>query len=615
MWLMFLSLATAALWVNLLGAGIAAHRFLRDYAVARAAGPLAACLVCFGLEQVAGWGPRPFLLPVTTAASLVLVWRNRGLIRRYLAVEVVFAVAFLLCLAWRFVFPDIGPEGDGMPSLALIEGCMRGGRLPAPDLWMVPLKATASSGLPPYAAGLLARILGVGPGVAYHLSACALAGLVAVLFDATTRRLCSWRPGRVVVLLCLLLGGMGAFLAGGGIAANPVDPLWRILADGAYGPGAWGFLMLSLACAIMSGGEGPGGPADAVLGATVPLALLSSAWIFPFQFLLVGGWYLHRASRGGLSSWIPAMAGVCVAAGLSFPYLLAFSQGTFANRVSFHWIGGAEGLPGPGWWITFWPAAGVLGLALLFRPRRPADLFFSAAWILLLAAAALLYNQDGTGGANPRVVTARIWWPWVYAGVVATLGASGLGSGSRVRRLATLALLAPTLVGARDLVRELETRPRLSMGRLTGDNWIVRDIAVQEMVSVLSRLPDGVAIESDVGPEHTESPAVTLFSAKQSFIGWPAVENRMRGADAGADRRAALVQGFYLGTLPDPRGWLLSNSVRYVVWLPRDCVKGRATLPGMRALLAPYYFWHPVYKGDEGLEVGFFERSDLALGR
>ena len=45
--LVFLSLAIAALWINLVGAGLVAWRFLQDYALARVTGLLAFCLVSF----------------------------------------------------------------------------------------------------------------------------------------------------------------------------------------------------------------------------------------------------------------------------------------------------------------------------------------------------------------------------------------------------------------------------------------------------------------------------------------------------------------------------------------------------------------------------------------
>ena len=45
--LLFLGLAVGLLWINLLGVGLAAWRLIGDYAVARIAGILTACLAAF----------------------------------------------------------------------------------------------------------------------------------------------------------------------------------------------------------------------------------------------------------------------------------------------------------------------------------------------------------------------------------------------------------------------------------------------------------------------------------------------------------------------------------------------------------------------------------------
>jgi hypothetical protein len=67
--LVYLSLAIAALWINLLGVGLAARRLVGDYVLARVAGVLVVCLVCFFLEHFVGFGVRPPVLPFTTAVG------------------------------------------------------------------------------------------------------------------------------------------------------------------------------------------------------------------------------------------------------------------------------------------------------------------------------------------------------------------------------------------------------------------------------------------------------------------------------------------------------------------------------------------------------------------
>jgi hypothetical protein len=191
--LVFLSLVLAALWINLVGAGLAASAIVGDYVIARFAGLVAACLLGFFLEHFAGWGPHPPLLPLTTGLSLLLIWRRRATLRANWPHEALFGAGFLYCFAWRYTFPDIDFTGEKMPNLAMIGAYMRGTRLPAPDLWLPPFRLNFYYSFQHYGASLLGRLLDVGPGVSYHLAYCTLVGMIVVLTASTVSRFCA-RP-------------------------------------------------------------------------------------------------------------------------------------------------------------------------------------------------------------------------------------------------------------------------------------------------------------------------------------------------------------------------------------------------------------------------------------
>ena len=342
--LVFLSLAMAALWINLLGAGLVANRFVDDYSVARVAGVVALCLGCFCLEHFFGFGPHLRLLPFTSAASIWIIWRSRRLVRANLSREVVFAAGFFYCLLWRFTFPNIDYSEDKMPNFGLIESYMRGTRLPGPDLWMSPFPANCYYSFQHYCAALLGRLIGVGPGVSYHLAFCVMVGFMALLMCSCIARLCPWRPGRWLVVVSLFFGGCGIagvvhFLVkeayildvvrfvGGSIVHNqltplghrvsawmatpgleprdlPMEPFSYYLTKGDFHPPLAGFLLLALAAALIASQEsGASGRRrwvnHALLSATMPVALISNAWIVPLQCLLVGGVVcLLRRARG-----------------------------------------------------------------------------------------------------------------------------------------------------------------------------------------------------------------------------------------------------------------------------------------------------------------------------
>ncbi len=661
--LVFLSLAIAGLWINLLGAGLAARRFIGDYAIARAASVLVICLACFCLEYFGGWGPHLPLLPLTTAVSLWLIWRHRALVRENWAVEAVFGLGFFYCLAWRYAFPDIDFSEDKMPNYALIEAYMRGTRLPPPDLWLSPFRANYYYSFQHYGAALIGRLFGLGPGVSYHLAFCTLVGFMTLLMGACIGRLCRWPPGRWVAMVSLLVGGSGvvAFVhmlvvqpysldivrfLGGSIVHNnltplghrvsemmttpgveprdlPMEPLSYFLTKGDFHPPLSGFLLLAFAVALIAvledtpDGRGRG-VYHALLAATVPLALVSNAWILPLQCLLVGGWFVFCAVRGERGWLAAAVVGAALATALEYPFLLQFTQQSIGSNASIGLTAPGDHTPLLGWLLMFWPVLGIIVLGAFNRDRRPLALFLVAVWGVALVATEFLYNHDLYGASYVRFNSTLKWWQWVYAGIVVTLGSLNLGSKSRVCRYGTVLLLLPTLAFAYDLGTQYANAYResaakkadSSIGHLSGSMWIARDPVIRDIIVDLSSRPDGVTLESGLAMENTESPAVTLFSGKQSFLGWPWLEDALRGPFLEVRQRFDQVNAFYAGTLADPLGWLLHNNVTYILWLPRDNGNENARFLPLFERIKARYYWHHMYGNDKDFAVGFWERID-----
>ena len=656
--LVFLSLAIAGLWINLVGAGMAARRFVSNYAIARMTGVLAVCMVCFCLEHYVGFGPRPPLLPLTTALSLWLIWRARAVLRENWGMEVLFAAGFLYCLLWRYTFPDIDASEDKMPNFGLIESYMRGTQLPPPDLWLSPFRANCYYSFQHYGASLLGRLLGLGPGISYHLAFCTMVGFLTLLAGSCIAALCTWTPGRWVGVLSLLLGGSGAAVAahvflkeayvldivrfvGGSMVQSelsplgrqvaawmttpglaprdlPMEPLSYFLIKGDFHPPLAGFLLLAFAAALIAAQEtGAAGRQralnHALLAATLPIALISNAWILPLQFLLVGGWFLFAAVRKQKGYLAPALAGLAAATALEYPFLLQFTQQAIGSNAAIGLTGSADHTPWLGWLIIFWPVLGILVLGPFNRERRPLALFLVAVWTAALIGTEFLYNHDIYGAQWSRFNSTLKWWPWVYAGIVVTLGALNLGSRSRVCRYGTLALLVPNLAFAFDLGRQYTGAyegSKASVGHLSGAMWIERDDVIRDMIVELSLRPDGVTLETGLAMRNTESPAVTLFAGKQSFLGWPWLEEAWRGSYLEIDQRYVQMNALYAGTLQDPLSWLLHNNVRYILWLPRDNADKNARFAPLREQIKPRYYWHHMYGNDGDFAVGFWERSD-----
>jgi Uncharacterized membrane protein (DUF2298) len=661
--LVFLGLAIAGLWINLLGAGLAARRFVGDYAAARAASVLAICLVCFCLEYFWGWGPRLPFLPLTAALSIWLIWRDRAVVRENWGMEALFAVGFFYCLLWRYTFPDIDFSEDKMPNFGLIESYMRGTRLPPPDLWMSPYRANSYYSFQHYGAALLGRLFGIGPGVSYHLAFCTLVGFMTLLMGSCIVKFCSWPVGRWVAMLSLLLGGCGIAVfvhllvkepytldivrfLGGSIVHNdltplghsvsammttpgveprdlPMEPLSYFLTKGDFHPPLFGFFLLALAAALIAALEtGAPGPRRAVLqallAATVPITLVSNAWTLPLQCLLAGGWFVYAVIQHEKGCIAAGLAGAAVAAALEYPFLLQFSQQSISRNASIGMTAAIDHTPLLGWLLVFWPVLGILILAPFNRERRPLAVFFVVIWAVALVATEFLYNHDLYGASYIRFNSALKWWQWVYAGIIVTLGSLNLGSKSRACRYGTLILLVPTLSFAYDLGVQFSNAYKDSVakkadsaiGHLSGAMWIERDPVIRDLIVVLSNRPDGITLESGLAMENTESPAVTLFSNKQSFLGWPWLEEVWRDPFLDVNQRFVQIGQFYDGTLPDRLAWLLHNDVKYILWLPRDNGNNNARFRPLSEQIKSRYFWHHMYGDDKEFAIGFWERID-----
>ena len=295
-----------------------------------------------------------------------------------------------------------------------------------------------------------------------------MVGFLTLLAGRCFAAFCAWTPGRWVGVLSLLFGGSGAALAahvllksayvldivrfiGGSIVHDeltplgqrvaawmtspgiaprdlPMEPLSYFLIKGDFHPPLSGFLLLAFAAALIAVQEtGASGRQRALhyalLAATLPLALISNAWILPLQLLLVGGWFLFDALRGAKGYLAPALVGLAAATALEYPFLLQFTQQAIGNNAAIGVTGSADHTPWLGWLITFWPVLGILILGPLNRERRPLALFLVAVWTVALVATECLYNHDIYGAQWSRFNSTLKWWPWVYAGIVVTLGA------------------------------------------------------------------------------------------------------------------------------------------------------------------------------------------------
>ncbi len=662
MTLVFLSLIVLALWVNLVGAALALWPAVKNYAVARIAGVLVAGLVLFCLEHFVALGARPPVLPFTLALSGWLMWRHREVLRANWQVELMFAVGFFYCFAWRCGFPDIDMVAERIPDLVFIQDYMAGGRLPATDRWLPPYDVSFYYGYQHYGAGMLGRALGIGSGLTYQFAYCVMVGLVTCAAGSAARALCAWKPAPWLVILAVMVGGNGVIVTLPAMMENsppifqssrflgfhvaehewsllgrwlgwtfnspitpaalefPMDTFSYAVFVGEYHPPLMGFLLLVYALLLLavieSGATGaPRAWLHALLGATIPMSLIGNVWVAPLQIMLVGGWCMYRACLREKDHWWACIVGGLVATGLAYPHLIAFTSQPIHGHAGLKPTAMLERTPLGQWILMFWPVLGLLVLSIWTGRKQKFALYLVAGWSFLLLFTELVFNDDGFGGTWNRYNSTLKWWPWVYAGITVTVGANNLASANRICRWGSVALLLVMSSFGYKLTRYFVDTGKPSAFRLEGTQWLRQNPPLNELIRILSTRPDGIALESNPVRGNSDHSVVSVFSEKACYLGWAHHEEMLwRGGIPDVAKRMAETTAFYTDKMEDPAEWLTRNDIRYVLWLQRDNIEGNRHFRSLREKIRKDYAWTPVLQEGDGWSIGFWERKTRRRG-
>jgi hypothetical protein len=208
---LFNLLVAALILLNVTGLTLLVKPLTRlPYGLAQAAACLGGCLGFFFVEHYIGLGRMGWMLPLGSAASAWLAWRGRAALRANFGANAWLLTGFFYCLAWRYLFPNIDASTERMADLSFVADYWLGTRLPPPDLWFPPYTLNHYYSLQHYAAGLLGRLAGLGPGMSYHMAYCLLTGLTMSAAYEAVRLLCARRWAQALVLAVFLAGGTGA---------------------------------------------------------------------------------------------------------------------------------------------------------------------------------------------------------------------------------------------------------------------------------------------------------------------------------------------------------------------------------------------------------------------
>ena len=102
---------------------------------------------------------------------------------------------------------------------------------------------------------------------------------------------------------------------------------------------------------------------------------------------------------------------------------------------------------------------------------------------------------------------------------------------------------------------------------------------------------------------------MALFSAQPSLIGWWATQSIWRGGSEVIERRADESRRLFAGTLEDPRSWLETHRVDYILFTREDATTSGARFQALSESLAGDYEFRAFgYVG--AVPIGLWQRRE-----
>jgi uncharacterized membrane protein len=659
----------ALLLINLLGLALIAGLWLRNAWLALTAGPWLFCSLGFFMEGFHGFGPLGWILPITTAASVVLALEVTGGMnylsaldkrwkieewKRELSPRVnplpygVFLSLFCYTMLWRYTFPDLDGSSEKLPDLAYICSYFPGETIPVHDVWLYPFLSTHYYSFQYYAAALLGRILGTGPGAAYNVSFCvliSLAGTAAIgaICQATRK---PWI--RTLVSAAWIFGGSGVTLIIHLVSSNPeiwesmrfvgsanMDkaPLGTFLADytrsftaanlpvpmdlpgeplsysiylGDYHPPLSGYYLLTLALLALGVWRANAYSWPLVIvGATLPWCLVADTWNVPLQALGLAAWAFYNRTALRAGSWRCLLAGLAGGTVAIYPYFRSFALSATDYPTVIRWVPWDRHTPPLLGFLFLLPTFGMALLGL-FSGRKPL-VALGLLWLGFLFFSEFFYVNDIYSGQFLRFNTTLKWWPWIAAGTLLTLGPRLLELKSlRFIRAFSFILVAYPLFYVWDLgAAWANNSHKENFGRLDGAAYLASNHD-HLLLDYLQAVPRGVVVEH---PEldFTNTSAMTLLSGQQAYLGWMDHEKLWRGYLLEIQYRYDRLQEFYQGDMTDAGAWMRVRGVDYILWF--KTLDADPLWDKVNASLHDDYAWHEFYN-DRGHRIGLWERKN-----
>jgi uncharacterized membrane protein len=657
------------LWLNLFGLSVATGAItkIRNGWINLTLGPWLFCSTGFFLEFIHGFGYLEWMWPLTTLASLALIflstrrdkfrnatlrqwqrrigfnpWRHPG---PYLSFILVFSYA----LAWRYAYPDVDAGSEKIADLSFICSYLPGATLPAPDIWLYPYLSTQYYSFQYYAAALMGRILGMDIGTTYNLGFCTMVGLAGTAGVGLCRETVKSIPGARkwsgwLVAAAWILGGSGVsgiihlmtthlsptapmrFIGSAILDKVPIgtfldhyehwwnpatrmdlpgEPFAYSIYLGDYHPTLSGYYATLVAVlALTLYHREKLGRYLAIVGACVSWSIVADTWNLPLELLALGAWCLYNFRDLRTGNKILCLATGAVAGYASiYPYFRYFAVASGDYNTSLKLVKWDTHTPPLLFLLFLLPPIGLSVLALFSREKS--TIWLGRLGVGLLFFGEFFYIDDVYSGQFDRFNTTLKWWPWISAMILLTLGVRLLASPRLWISIPALFFVAYPLVYTYDLATNWWEGPKTHVGQLAGQSFLLNEDN-RGLFEYLKTLPRGVTLEDPEAFESfTNQSAMSLFAGQPCYMGWEGHELLWRAYSLEIRYRYAQMKLFYSGDMPAPGEWLKGQDIEYVLWFKSQ--DQEAAWAKINAALQGAYRWHDTFS--HGTHIGLWIKN------
>jgi uncharacterized membrane protein len=340
------------------------------------------------------------------------------------------------------------------------------------------------------------------------------------------------------------------------------------------------------------------------LGLTPALVLVTNAWVFPLQCLLLSSWLLIRHWKAD-NNWPTLIIGGVVGFGLIYPFLSYFAPNSLSTPI--HWV--SEGYHSPTRLLLamHWPLLIWLGVGLVVARHSPWAAWLTLTFAIILGLSEFIFVDDPMSGKYERFNTLLKWWSWLWPTALIGLGSVCIGLGGRVARTLMVLSLSALLVYTLDLGRYWRYVSKPQLGQMAGNGWLKQDATQHELLTYLKNAPEGLVLESIEQGAYSSSTALSLFANKPLVLGWPDHLAQWRGNPEYIANRATEIRAFYKGELADPLSFLGKFPVQTIVWSLADEQRMPNVREKLQGQISRAYHWRAFFQsGSEA--VGIWER-------